>query len=43
MENLKTFENSEFGNLGILDVDGKLMFPAARCAELLGYKNTTMQ
>ncbi|MDM5226077.1 BRO family protein [Cytobacillus sp. NJ13] len=40
MENLKTFENSELGNLGILDVDGKLMFPATRCAKLLGYKNT---
>ncbi|MGE1127870.1 BRO family protein [Bacillus wiedmannii] len=39
MENLKVFENGEFGNLGILDVNGKLMFPATRCAALLGYKN----
>lgn len=39
MENLKVFENGEFGNLGILDVNGKLMFPAKRCAELLGYKD----
>ncbi|WP_251029006.1 phage antirepressor KilAC domain-containing protein [Bacillus sp. ISL-40] len=39
MENLKVFENSEFGNLGILNDNGKLMFPATRCAGLLGYKD----
>ncbi|WP_185151074.1 phage antirepressor KilAC domain-containing protein [Peribacillus simplex] len=39
IEGLKVFENSEFGKLGILEVDGKLMFPATRCAALLGYKD----
>ncbi|WHY80087.1 BRO family protein [Neobacillus sp. WH10] len=39
MKNLEIFDNREFGKLGILDVNGKLMFPAKRCAELLGYKD----
>lgn len=38
MNNLKVFKNSEFGELGILLVDGKEYFPATECASLLGYK-----
>lgn len=36
---LKVFENSEFGELGVLVVDGKEYFPATECAKMLGYKN----
>ena len=34
---LKVFQNSEFGELGILLIDGKEYFPATQCAEILGY------
>lgn len=36
---LKVFENSEFGQLGIIQIDGKEMFPATACAKMLGYSN----
>jgi prophage antirepressor-like protein len=36
---LKVFENSEFGQLEIITIDGKEYFPAIRCAEILGYAN----
>ena len=36
---LQIFENSEFGQLSVLDIDGKTYFPATECAKLLGYSN----
>ncbi|MBQ8515610.1 MAG: DUF3486 family protein [Ruminococcus sp.] len=39
MNELKVFQNSEFGELGILLIDGKEYFPATQCAKTLGYKN----
>lgn len=38
MNDLKVFSNSEFGELGIMLIDGKEYFPATRCAKILGYK-----
>lgn len=37
MNELKVFENSEFGKLNIMIIDGKEYFPAAECAKVLGY------
>ena len=37
MNELKVFQNSELGELGILLIDGKEYFPATQCAEILGY------
>lgn len=37
MNELKVFQNSEFGDLGIMLIDGKEYFPATQCAEILGY------
>lgn len=37
MNELKIFENTEFGKLGIMLIDGKEYFPATKCAEMLGY------
>ncbi|MGN0592869.1 MAG: Bro-N domain-containing protein [Ruminococcus sp.] len=37
MNELKVFQNSEFGELGILLIDGKEYFPATQCAKVLGY------
>lgn len=39
MNELKVFQNSEFGELGILTIDGKEFFPASQCAKILGYSN----
>lgn len=39
MNELKVFENTEFGKFGIMLIDGKEYFPATKCAEILGYKN----
>lgn len=39
MNDLKVFSNSEFGELGVLIIDGKEWFPATQCAQVLGYKN----
>lgn len=39
MSELKTFNNSEFGELGVLEIDGKEYFPATSCAKILGYRN----
>lgn len=36
---LKIFENSEFGKLNVLVIDGKEYFPATECAKILGYTN----
>lgn len=38
MNELKVFKNSEFGELGVLTIDGKEYFPATQCAIILGYK-----
>lgn len=39
MSELKTFSNSEFGELDVLLIDGKEYFPATSCAKMLGYSN----
>ena len=39
MNDIKVFENSEFGKLEVLWENGKAYFPAKRCAEILGYSN----
>lgn len=39
MNNLKVFSSSEFGELGVLVIDGKEWFPATQCAKILGYSN----
>jgi prophage antirepressor-like protein len=35
--NVKVFENTEFGELEILLINGKEYFPATQCAKILGY------
>ena len=37
MNELKVFQNSEFGELGVMIIDGKEYFPATQCAKILGY------
>jgi len=37
MNELQVFKNSEFGEIGILTIDGKEYFPATACAKILGY------
>lgn len=39
MEDLKVFKSTEFGELGVLMIDGKEYFPAVQCAKVLGYSN----
>lgn len=39
MNELKIFQNSEFGELGVMTIDGKEYFPAIQCAQILGYSN----
>ncbi|MFS1514590.1 phage antirepressor [Chengkuizengella sp. SCS-71B] len=39
MNQLQIFKNSEFGELSVLNVNGKELFPATDCAKLLGYSN----
>ena len=41
MENTicKIFNNSEFGTLEVISIDGKDYFPAIDCAKMLGYSN----
>lgn len=38
MNDLRVFNNTEFGELGVMIIDGKEYFPATRCAKILGYK-----
>lgn len=38
MNEMQVFKNSEFGELGVLQIDGKEYFPATACAKALGYK-----
>lgn len=39
MNDLKVFSSTEFGELGIMLIDGKEYFPATQCAKILGYTN----
>ncbi|HHO6255352.1 TPA: phage antirepressor [Staphylococcus aureus] len=39
MQALQTFQNSQFGDLEILTIEGKQWFPAINVAETLGYTN----
>ncbi|AVO02339.1 phage antirepressor [Staphylococcus simulans] len=39
MQDLKVFQNSQFGDLEILTIDNKEYFPAIKVAEVLGYTN----
>ena len=39
MNELKVFSSTEFGELGVMLIDGKEYFPATQCAVLLGYRN----
>lgn len=39
MNEMQVFQNSEFGELGVLEIDGKPYFPATACAKKLGYAN----
>ena len=39
MNELKVIQNSEFGELGVLTIDGKEFFPASQCATILVYKS----
>lgn len=41
MNDLQVFQNSEFGELSVLNVDGKPYFPAKDVAKVLGYKDAT--
>lgn len=34
MNELKVFHNSEFGELGVLTINGKEYFPATKCAKI---------
>jgi len=40
MNAMQVFQNSEFGELGVLEIDGKPYFPAKAVAKILGYKDT---
>ncbi len=39
MNEMQVFQNSEFGELGVLEIDDKPFFPATACAKILGYSN----
>lgn len=39
MEEMKIFNNSEFGTLEVISINGKEYFPATLCATILGYSN----
>lgn len=39
MTDLKVFKSTEFGELGVMTVNGKEYFPATQCAKLLGHEN----
>lgn len=38
MNDIKVFSNTEFGELGVMVIDGKEYFPATQCAKVLEYK-----
>lgn len=39
MNELKVFSSTEFGELGVMLIDGREYFPATQCAALLGHEN----
>lgn len=39
MNDIKVFSNTEFGELGVMLIEGKEYFPATQCAKILGYSN----
>ncbi len=39
MNELKVFSSTDFGELGVMLIDGKEWFPATQCAKILGYTN----
>lgn len=39
MDEMQVFRSSEFGELGVLEIEGKPHFPATVCAKILGYSN----
>lgn len=39
MNEMQVFQNSEFGELGVLEIEGKPYFPATACVKILGYAN----
>lgn len=39
MNELKVFSSTEFGELGVMLIDGKEYFPATQCAAILGHEN----
>jgi len=39
MNELKVFSSTEFGELGVMLIDGKEYFPATHCAKILGYSD----
>lgn len=39
MNEMKIFNNTEFGEIGVLVIDGKEYFPATECAKVLEYAN----
>ncbi len=39
MNELKVFSSTEFGELGVMLIDGREYFPAIQCAKILGYSN----
>lgn len=41
MNEMQVFQNSEFGELGVLEIEGKPYFLAKAAAKILGYKDTT--
>lgn len=38
MNEIRIFQNSEFGELEVREIDGKMYFPATECARMLGYE-----
>ena len=36
---LQVFTSNEFGDIGVLMIEGKPFFPATECAKILGYKD----
>ena len=41
MNEMQVFQNSEFGEPGVLEIEGKPYFPGKAAAKILGYKDTT--
>ncbi len=39
MDQINVFRNSEFGELSVLEIEGRPFFPATQCAKVLGYAN----